>query len=114
MFSISFLKAAAMVKRSRPSGGNKFNAASNDKSGAMKGESDSEGEEDHALGEEVVAQRRGGKMLRVEGGAGSVAVAALPGAAVDGSAVFKNKQRVLIIASRGIIHRCVLCISGST
>lgn len=83
-------------KRSRPST-NKFKPAEDE----IKGESESEGEADHVGGaeaEEEPAARRGGKAPKVE------AKVASSSSAKEGEA-FKNKQRVLIIASRGIVHR---------
>mmetsp|Transcript_30283 Transcript_30283/g.74431 ORF Transcript_30283/g.74431 Transcript_30283/m.74431 type:complete len:323 (+) Transcript_30283:54-1022(+) len=85
-----------MGKRSRPSGGNKFGKKA-EEGGALKGESDSEGEADHVEeGGHQQAASRPGKVARVEADAG---------AAAAGGKEFKNKQRVLVIASRGIIHR---------
>jgi hypothetical protein len=92
-------RAARMGKHGRTGGStNKFKSVDQ----PMKGESDSEGEDDHVNAQEEPADRRGGKMARIE------AVSKNPGQAKkeQGAEVgFKNKQRVLMIASRGIIHR---------
>jgi hypothetical protein len=88
-----------MGKHGRGGGStNKFKSADQ----PLKGESDSEGENDHVDAQEEPADRRGGKMARIE------AVSKNPGQAKKeqgGEGGFKNKQRVLMIASRGIIHR---------
>lgn len=78
---------------------NKFKAPAADE--AIKGESESEGEADHVdmQVEEAPAERRGGKAARMD----TKQVAA--SGKEDGVEPFKNKQRVLIIASRGIVHR---------
>ncbi len=88
-------------KRSRSADGNKFRKSdgpAQDESKAMKGESDSEGEEEIAT--EPTSSR--GKMSVFEahagGGRGKVSTDST-------GKVFRNKQRVLMIASRGIVHR---------
>ncbi len=89
-----------MVKHARNGGSkNKFKNTEQ----PIKGESDSEGEDDHVAHEEP-ADRRGGKIARIE----AVAASAGPDQGrkdQGGESGFKNKQRVLLIASRGIIHR---------
>mmetsp|Transcript_27342 Transcript_27342/g.53298 ORF Transcript_27342/g.53298 Transcript_27342/m.53298 type:complete len:321 (-) Transcript_27342:2920-3882(-) len=83
-----------MGKRARTAGTNKFKQAEEDE---IKGESDSAGEEDHVTAEVEEAATRPGKAARLP--------VAKDAGAKGGEEPFRNKQRVLVIASRGIVHR---------